>query len=123
MAAALFLQLPVFVRAVAALTGKENFAGMGGHSELDREPYFAVLLIAFVLGARRADWYGNFEALTDSLASWPALVGEMKQVLDMPQHELDDNLADHGPETQARIQRIIQVLLDGELELGPRSVR
>ncbi|MER7696736.1 hypothetical protein [Streptomyces sp. NPDC096095] len=123
LAAPFFLQLPVFTRAVAAMTGKKNFAGMGGHTELDSEPLFAVLLIAFVLGARRADWYGNVEALTDSLASWPALVGVMKQVLDMPQHELDHNLVGHGPEMQARTQRIIQVLPDGELDPGPRSVR
>ncbi|WP_159041793.1 hypothetical protein [Streptomyces aureus] len=119
-AAALFLQLPVVTRAVAAQTGKGNLAGLGAYAALDSEPLFAVLLIAFALGARRADWSGNVEDLTDSLASWPALIGEMKQVLDMPQHALDNNLAGHGPEMQARTERIIQALLDRELDPGPR---
>ncbi|MEU0651475.1 hypothetical protein ABZ485_04380 [Streptomyces albogriseolus] len=122
-AAAFFLELPVFARAVAAMTGNRNFAGMGGHTALDSEPLMAVLLIAFVLGARRADWFNNVEDLTASLARWPSLVGEMKQVLDLPQHELDRNLAGHGPEMQARAQRIIQALLDGELDRGPKHVR
>ncbi|MFI0961442.1 hypothetical protein ACH4S8_08555 [Streptomyces sp. NPDC021080] len=119
-AAALFLQLPVVTRAIAAMTGKENFAGMGGHIALDSEPIMAVFLVAFALGARRADWSGNVEGLSDSLAPWPALVGEMKQVLDMPQHELDHNLAGHGPEMRDRTQRIIKALLEGELDPGPR---
>lgn len=119
-AAALFLQLPVFARAIAAMTGKENFAGMGGHTALDSEPIMAVLLVAFALGARWADWSGNVKGLSDSLAPWPALVGEMKQVLDMPQHELDHNLAGHGLEMRDRTQRIIKALLDGELDPGPR---
>ncbi|QES11766.1 hypothetical protein DEJ45_04690 [Streptomyces venezuelae] len=118
-AAAFFLRLPVFTRAVAAMTGRENLAGLGGHAALDSEPLMAVLLIAFVLGARRAGWSENVEDLTDSLARWPALVGGMKQVLDMPQHELDHNLAGHGPEMQAGTGRIIQALLDGELDPGP----
>jgi hypothetical protein len=113
-AAAFFLQLPVFARAVVAMTGKENLAGLGGYAVLDGDPLMAVLLIGFVLGARRADWSGNVENLTDSLAPWPALVGEMKQVLDMPQHELDHNLAGHAPEIRARTGRIIQALLDGD---------
>ncbi|MFE6836699.1 hypothetical protein ACFVFI_17940 [Streptomyces sp. NPDC057705] len=121
-AAALFLQLPVFARAVAAMTGKENFAGLGGHIAFDSEPLMAVLLIAFVLGTRRADWSGNVEDMTDSLARWPALVGEMKQVLDMPQREVDDNLAGHGPEMRDRTRRIIQVLLDGDLDPSPRPI-
>lgn len=121
-AAAFFLLLPVFARALAAMNGKQNFAGFGGHTELDSEPLFAVLLLAFVLGARQADWYGNVQEVTDSLASWPALVGEMKQVLDMPQHEIDHNLAGHGHEMQTRTQRIIEILLDGELDPGPRPV-
>jgi hypothetical protein len=62
------------------------------------------------------------EDLTDLLVRWPTLVGEMKQVLDMPPHELDHNLAGHGPEMQARAERIIQALLDGELDPGPRPV-
>ncbi|MFE9792904.1 hypothetical protein ACFYRL_14370 [Streptomyces goshikiensis] len=122
-AAALFLQLPVFTRAVAAMTGKENFAGMGGHAALDSEPLMAVFLVAFVLGARRSDWFGNVEDLTASLARWPALVGEMKQVLDLPQHVLDHHLAGHGPEMRDRTQRIIQALLDGELDPGPGPAR
>ncbi|WP_432112645.1 hypothetical protein [Streptomyces sp. S1] len=122
-AAALFLQLPVSIRAAVAMTGKENLAGLGGHAVLDSEPLMAVFLIAFVLGARRADWAGNVEGLTESLARWPALVDEMKQVLDMPQHELDRNLAGHGPEMQIRTRRIIQALLDSELDPGPRPVR
>ncbi|MER6847669.1 hypothetical protein AB0A81_21055 [Streptomyces flaveolus] len=96
---------------------------MGGHTALDSEPLMAVLLLAFVLGARRADWFGNVEDLTASLTRWPVLVGETKQVLDLPQHELDCNLARHGPEMQARTQRIIQALLDGELDPGPKLVR
>ncbi|MEU6184222.1 hypothetical protein [Streptomyces coeruleorubidus] len=63
------------------------------------------------------------EDLAASLARWPALVSEMKQVLDLPQHELDRNLAGHGPEMQARTQRIVQALLDGELDPGPKPVR
>ncbi|MFD5161857.1 hypothetical protein ACFWMJ_27905 [Streptomyces hawaiiensis] len=122
-AAAFFLQFPVFTRAVAAMTGNANFAGMGGHTALDSDPLMAVLLIAFVLGARRADWFGNVEDLAASLARWPALVSEMKQVLDLSQHELDRNLAGHGPEMQARTQRIVQALLDGELDPGPKPVR
>lgn len=59
------------------------------------------------------------EDLTESLAQWPALAGEMKRVLDMPQHEVDDNLAGHGPEIRDRTQRIIQALLDGDLDPGP----
>ncbi|WLQ37646.1 hypothetical protein P8A18_31260 [Streptomyces castrisilvae] len=48
LAAAFFLQLPVFPRALVALTGKGNFAGMDGTPEWDSEPFFAVILIAFV---------------------------------------------------------------------------
>ncbi|MFD8911714.1 hypothetical protein [Streptomyces sp. NPDC059575] len=120
-AAALFLQLPVVTRTMAALTGKGNFAGMGGYIVLDSEPIMAVFMVAFVLGARRADWSGNVEGLTDSLAPWPTLVGEMKQVLDMPQHELDHNLAGHGTEMRDRTQRIIKALLNGELDPAPRT--
>ncbi|MFE2560837.1 hypothetical protein ACFXGT_33465 [Streptomyces sp. NPDC059352] len=120
-AAALFLQLPVFTRAVVAMTGKENPAGLGGHATLDSEPHMAVLLVAFVLGARRADWSANVDELTDSLAGWPALIGEMKQVLDMPQSELAQNLAGHGPEMKVRTERIVRALLDGELDPGPRA--
>ncbi|MEU6245670.1 hypothetical protein [Streptomyces sp. NPDC047024] len=119
-AAALFLHLPVFTRAMAAMTGKENFAGMGGQAAFDSEPIMAVFLVAFALGARRADWSGNVEGLRDSLAPWPALVDEMKLVLDMPQHELDQNIAGHGLEMWDRTQRIIKALLDGELDPGPR---
>ncbi|MFJ4689236.1 hypothetical protein [Streptomyces sp. NPDC088789] len=121
-AAALFLQLPVAARAVAAMTGKENYAGMGGHATLDSHPFMAVFLIAFILGVRRADWSANADSLTDALAQLPARVDEMKQVLDLPQSELDRNLAAHGSETQARTRRIIQALLDDELEPGPRPV-
>ncbi|MFB8086853.1 hypothetical protein [Streptomyces sp. NPDC055992] len=121
-AAALFLQLPVFTRALAALTGKANFAGMGGSIEWDSEPLFAVILIAFVLGARQSGWYDNISNLTDALGQWPTLVGEMKPVLDMPQHQLKRNLAGHGPEMEARTHRIIQALLDGDLDPGPRPV-
>ncbi|MDX2621280.1 hypothetical protein PV356_17380 [Streptomyces sp. WI03-5b] len=122
-AAAFFLQLPVFSRAVAAMTGNKNFAGMGGHTALDSEPLMAVLLMAFVLGARGADWFGNVEDLAATLARWPTLVGEMKQVLDLPQAELDRNLAGLSHEMRARTQRIIQALLDGELDTGPKPVR
>ncbi|MFJ9112611.1 hypothetical protein [Streptomyces sp. NPDC102283] len=121
--AAFFLQLPVFSRAVAAMTGNRNFAGMGGHTALDSEPLMAVLLMAFVLGACGADWFGNVEDLAASLARWPTLVGEMKQVLDLPQPELDRNLAGLGHEMRARTQRVIQALLDGELDTGPKPVR
>ncbi|MET9374029.1 hypothetical protein ABZX98_07745 [Streptomyces sp. NPDC002992] len=122
-ATVLFLQLPVVARAVAVQTGKENLAGFGVFAVLDSEPLFAVLLLAFAMGARRADWAGNVEDLTDSLAPWPALIGEMKQVLDMPQPTLDHNLAGHGPEMEARTERIIQALLDGELDPGPSPDR
>ncbi|MFE7624159.1 hypothetical protein [Streptomyces sp. NPDC057509] len=120
--AALFLQLPVSTRALAALTGKDNFAGMGGTIEWDSEPLVAIILIAFVLGARESDWYDNIRDLSDALASWPVLVGEMKSVLDMPQHQLTRNLAGRGPEIEARTHRIIQALLDGGLDPSPRSV-
>ncbi|MFJ4338651.1 hypothetical protein [Streptomyces sp. NPDC088915] len=119
-ATALFLQLPVVARAVATHTGKENPAGLGVLAGFDSEPLFAVLLLAFALGARQADWSGNVEELTDSLAPWPDLIGEMKPVLDMQQHELDHNLAGQGPETRARTERIIQALMDGALDPGPR---
>ncbi|WP_159391579.1 hypothetical protein [Streptomyces viridochromogenes] len=122
-AAALFLQLPVVARALVATYGKENFAGMGGLTTFDEEPLMGVLLVAFALGARRADWFGNVEALHDSLAPWPALVSEMEQVLDMSQSELSRNLAGHGPEMRDRTQRIIDALQDGELKLGPRPAR
>ncbi|MGV9456352.1 hypothetical protein [Streptomyces sp. NPDC003635] len=118
-AAALFLQLPLATRALAAMTGKENVAGMGGLPAGDSEPLTGVLLIAFVLAARRADWAGNVQSLTDALTPWPALISDMQQVLDMPQHQLAHNLAGHGPETRDRTQRIINALQDGQLDSGP----
>ncbi|MEW1633551.1 MULTISPECIES: hypothetical protein [Streptomyces] len=122
-AAALFLQLPVVTRALAAQTGKENLAGLGACTALDSDPLFAVLLVGFALGARRADWSDNIGDLTDSLAPWSGLIGEMKQVLDMPRHALDRNLAGHGTEMHARTERIIQALLDRDLDPGPRDDR
>ncbi|MFB8047175.1 hypothetical protein ACFC8F_38460 [Streptomyces hydrogenans] len=122
-ATALFLQLPVVARAVAAHTGKKNLAGFGVFAVLDSEPLFAVLLLTFALGARRADWAGNVEDLTDSLTPWTSLIAEMKQVLEMPQPVLEHNLAGHGPEMQASTERIIQALMDDELDPGPRSDR
>ncbi|MEU0721087.1 hypothetical protein ABZ498_28390 [Streptomyces lavendulocolor] len=122
-AAALFLQLPVVARALAATYGKDNFAGMGGLTALDGEPLMGVVLVAFALGARRSDWFGNVEALHYSLAPWPTLVGGMEQVLDMSQPELDRNVAVHGAEMRDRTHRIIKALVDGDLNPGPKPTQ
>lgn len=120
MAAALFLQLPLMVRAATVMYGKTNFVGMGGVAGFDSEPLAGVLLFAFTLGAIRAGWDENLKEVSDSLARWPSLIDEMRKVLDMPQSELSRNLAGHSPETLARTQRIIEALQDGELDAGPR---
>ncbi|MGW0137514.1 hypothetical protein [Streptomyces calvus] len=120
LAAALFLQLPVVARALTAVYGKENFAGMGGFADLDQEPTMGVLLTGFVLGAFHAGWGDNVETTAESLATFPSLVDEMRDVLDMPQSKLSRNLAAHGPETRDRTQRIIDALQDSEFDAGHR---
>jgi hypothetical protein len=114
---ALFRHLPLVARMVNVMFDDDNYAGLGGLAEVDRNPEIVMLLIPSVLGMVRAGWQDNLQDVTTALERFPDLLAQTEQVLDLPQKTVEANLSTAAPEVRMRADRIIAGALKGKL--GP----
>ncbi|WP_043175996.1 hypothetical protein [Streptomyces sp. NRRL B-24484] len=119
-AAALFQHLPIAARAIAALSGKKNHAGLQGLAAMDEDPKLAVFLTAAALGFLRAGWQQNVSTLVTALERFPDLLTNLASFLDMSQKTMQENLSGEPPKVAQQAETLIQAALDGAFEPAPR---
>lgn len=120
---ALFRLMPLAARLIGAVHGKDNHAGFGGIACLDEEPAMAPLMVAMTVGMRRSDpeMADNLTAIQASLQHLPDALANVKDLLDMPQAVLDENLAEQPAAVRRQVLRVVEAALEGKLE-GARTL-
>lgn len=118
--AMLFRFLPLVARMIGAVFGNDNYAGMEGVGHLDEHPEFVMLLVPMVVGMIRAGWQENLDSIATALEPFPALVAEIRHVLDLPSNEVGRSLEGQPAAVQRRAQLLIDAAMDGKLDWAPR---
>ncbi|MCM2416510.1 hypothetical protein [Streptomyces sp. RKAG293] len=115
----LFRSLPLAARLIGAAFDDDNYAGMEGIGRLDQHPDFVLLLVPMVVGMIRVGWQENLDAMATALEGFPALAGELRNVLDMPAKEVEDNLNGQPAAIERQARLMIDAAMDGKLNEAP----
>ncbi|MFI1884955.1 hypothetical protein [Streptomyces jumonjinensis] len=116
----LFCGMPLIARLIGAIYGNDNHAGFGFLADQEEKPFLAPLIVAVVVAVRRTDprMAANLAALHSSLQDLPDAMAEIKSMLEMPQAELEQNLAEQPAAVRLQLLRVVDAALEGRFEGG-----
>ncbi|GGY34815.1 hypothetical protein [Streptomyces anulatus] len=116
----LFYGMPLAARLLGAIYGNDNYAGFGFLANQEEKPFLAPLILAVVVAVRRTDpkMTANLTALHSSMQALPDTMAEIKNMLEMPQSQMDQNLAKQPAAARRQLSRVIEAALEGKFEGG-----
>jgi len=116
----LFRYLPIVIRMVDVMFGDDNYTGLAGLGQLDEQPEFVIYLIPMIISMFRAGWHENLDAITAALRPFPELAAQAQRITEMPNAEVQANLASQPAVDRERGERLIQAAIEGKFEVnGP----
>jgi hypothetical protein len=115
---ALFQYLPLMIRMVGVMFGDDNYIGLAGLGQLDQQPEFVTYLVPMVIAMLKAGWQENLDAVTAALQPALELAARAQRILDMPNVEVQANLARQPAADRERGERLIEAAIEGKFELN-----
>jgi hypothetical protein len=114
---ALYRHLPLAVRMISVITGKDDFAGLAPMEQIAAQPELVMWLLPAVTAMFKAGWDDNLQALTVALKPFPELAARAQAITEMPAATVEANLVGKPPSVREQVHRMIDAAIDGKLDV------
>jgi hypothetical protein len=114
---ALFRYLPLAVRMISVIFGKDDYAGLASMEQIATQPELVMWLLPAVTAMFKAGWDENLNAITAAFQPFPELAARAQAITEMPTATVEANLTDKPPGIREQVQRMIDAAIDGKLDI------